>query len=163
VRRTLNDEVTILRLPKPPKPAQIEFDDATNRPSRVEPVAPRVSPVGASKIASLYPTVSLPAHRPEPAPQRPSLEGLLAQAEYLANTLSVSDPRGQLLQVALLRRDHTLIEAIVRAVGPNPPCREHRTVVPDNKQKLTLRPLAKAKTRRHYTTERPAARSRRAR
>jgi hypothetical protein len=44
------------------------------------------------------------------------LEVVLRRAELLARSMTISDPRGRLLQVALVRRDHTLLDAIVRSI-----------------------------------------------
>lgn len=48
---------------------------------------------------------------------RPDLEDLLTRADELARTLRIRDPRGHLLQVALMRRDRTLLEAVVHSVN----------------------------------------------
>ncbi len=58
----------------------------------------------------------LPALSPSSSPRRPPLEKLLERAEGLARVLTVGDPRGRLLQIALLRRDHTLLDAVVRTI-----------------------------------------------
>jgi hypothetical protein len=73
-------------------------------PKRSEPPPPMSSPGGAAALN----------HPPRPSLVRPSLERLLRRAEQLARELSISDPDGRLLQVALLRRDHTLLDACVR-------------------------------------------------
>jgi len=48
---------------------------------------------------------------------RPHLEELLTRADELARALRIRDPRGHLLQVALMRRDRTLLEAVVHSVN----------------------------------------------
>ena len=53
-------------------------------------------------------------------PSAKSLESLLQRASDLLIDMSAQDPRSRLLQTALLRRDHALLGAVVRAVEDAP-------------------------------------------
>jgi hypothetical protein len=90
------------------------------------------------------------------------LEWLLSRAESLANVLTVSDPRGRLLQVALLRRDHTLLAAIVDAIDLGLPVRLRSTSTRAGKRPSSMR-AGFAGGRRRPEAERPTVRPKRAR
>lgn len=119
------------------------------------PPAERSRPTGRASAANAI-AVTI-----EPARQRPSLECLLAEAEALANLFSVSDPRGRLLQVALLRRDYTLIEAILNVQPRRVPPPRPMDKASDPQQRATLRPGSL--TRRPRTFDKSAHRPTRAR
>jgi hypothetical protein len=76
--------------------------------------------------------------------------------------LTVSDPRGRLLQVALLRRDHTLLAAIVDTIDAGLPAGLGSTSARAGKRNGPTR-TGFAGGRRRPATERPTVRPRRGR
>lgn len=60
--------------------------------------------------------------KPRSTPLPPSsLEYKLARARAAFNHLAGDDPRARLLQVAVLRRDEILLEALLRRLDTSPP------------------------------------------
>ncbi len=121
VNRSLDDSASPLRLPRPPRSPGLDLKGVSpsgeaNGPAAAVGAPPDAHPDYAPLAAPAPLAVSVGLRR-ELSRSRPSLEALLGEAESLANALSVSDPRGRLLQVALLRRDYTLLEAILSSLG----------------------------------------------
>lgn len=49
-----------------------------------------------------------------------SLELMLAQARMVVEQMAPADPRARLLQIAVLRRDEILLEALLRRLASSP-------------------------------------------
>ena len=171
-----SDDSTVLRLPRPPKAARVALDGSQlesgivaipggsggNAPSGISELLP--APMRYD-VANLAPMTTASAQQvPAESPRRPSLEILLGRAESLANALSISDPRGRLLQIALLRRDHTLLEAIVRTVDVALATKQRASTAPrGTARSTTVRPGKPPQPMRRRRTDRPATISRRPR
>jgi hypothetical protein len=157
------EDVELLHLPRPPRPANVDLAGSDHPNSEVVPVMPPVR--RASPIAPVPLLPALPSsHRPEPIPKRPPLEGLLQRAENLARSMTISDPGGRLLQIALIRRDHTLLDAVVRSVDAAYARQRCATWRPTSKRAATVRATPGYGTsRRRGTTERPVMRPSRSR
>lgn len=164
VDRSINDSAPLLRLPPPPKSPRVTLDGAECQvdaacPTTVDKADGREVAASHVRIAQQVPSITSTGLRPELAARRPSLEALLNQAESLANALSVSDPRGRLLQIALLRRDYTLIEAVLTTLGrQTQPSRTQRPRPTQSQLAATMRPQGSA--RRQNLAEKSAARPR---
>lgn len=156
-------DIELVRLPKPPRTARVDLPGNEHSESGILPIAARVMEPTSLTPASLLPELAS-SRRPEPAPKRPSLEGLLRRAEILAQSMAVSDPRGRLLQVALLRRDHTLLDAVVRSADSSYVRQSRATWRPLCKRtKATRSVMPPSLSPRRHTTERPTANPRRSR
>jgi hypothetical protein len=156
-------DIERVRLPKAPRPARVDLAGNGHPESGILPVAAKVMEPTSLAPASLQPALAA-SRRPEPAPKRPSLEGLLRHAEILAQSMAVSDPRGRLLQIALLRRDHTLLDAVVRSADASSVRQSRATWRPLCKRPKAARSVVPPSlSRRRHTTERPTANPRRAR
>lgn len=95
-------------IPPPPRVARV--DPISCVTGRSEPsVEPTRSP-SSSEVDGRERSVST---EPRRNAERPSIDCLLARAQALADSLKVNDPRGRLLQIALMRRDFTLLHAVV--------------------------------------------------
>jgi hypothetical protein len=165
VARTANlEDLEPLRLPRPPRPARVDLAGVDCSESGVLPVVPVVAVVPASAETGPFSLAPQPPptscrHSPETAPRRPSLEGLLQRAESLARSMLICDPTARLLQIALLRRDHTLLDAVVRNADSVYARQCSATWRPAAKRMSTPRGTTKhALAHRRGTTERPAAR-----
>ncbi|HEY5957386.1 MAG TPA: hypothetical protein VIV60_12560 [Polyangiaceae bacterium] len=159
------DDNDLLRLPLPPRPARVDLAGDGHPTSEVRAVARPVN-TQPNEPGSLRPTYVLPQTR-EPSPNRPPIEVLLKRAEVLARSMTISDPRGRLLQVALVRRDHTLLDAIVRSIdtefarqccatwrpSPNPAPASRKATSGTRRAAMERRP-----TERRATTEWPVTR-----
>ena len=171
-----SDDSPVVRLPRPPKAARVALDGSQlesgivaipggsggNAPSGISELLP--APM-RYEVANLAPMTTASAQQvPAESPRRPSLEILLGRAESLANALSISDPRGRLLQIALLRRDHTLLEAIVRTVDVALATKQRASTAPrGTARSTTVRPGKPLQPMRRRRTDRPATISRRPR
>lgn len=173
-----SDEQHLLRLPPPPRAAQVELDGSSHGEVPAGTAPEGMHQQAPSPKVALVHAINLGAEDPPAVPtdagttptdrlteqhlRRPSLEVLLHRAESLAHSLSISDPKGRLLQVALLRRDHTLLEAIVKTVDGSLPT--HRPAIGRaTNRAATIRPGRNSQVRRRPHAEHPIPAPRRAR
>lgn len=156
-------DIELVRLPKPPRPARIDLAGVEHPDSGIVPLPDERALAKTFTSNSLLPALPV-QRRAEPAPRRPSLEGLLRRAEALAQSMTISDPRGRLLQIALLRRDHTLLDAVVRSADSGYARQSSATWRPSANRVAAKRSvLPPALPRRRRTTERPTMLPRRGR
>ena len=148
----------LLKLPRPPRPARVTIDGSEEPP-------PQNTDVTGSGVAAAEVTPNQ-----GPLPKHCLLEKLLLRAEGLARSLSISDPRGRLLQIALLRRDHVLLDAVVRSAEASSQANTDAASL--RQSSATWRPRAPATVRKPTTpshvrprrmTERPTLTPRRGR
>lgn len=68
------------------------------------------SPGASGEVPESKDSVLMP---PQSASDRPRIDCLLERAQALSESMNVNDPRGRLLQIALMRRDFILLHAVV--------------------------------------------------
>lgn len=95
-------------IPPPPRVARVEAISCVEaRPEAdTDPTIPGISgKVAESKDSAL--------REPQQGSDRPRIDCLLERAQALSESLNINDPRGRLLQIALMRRDFILLHAVV--------------------------------------------------
>jgi len=160
-RQASSEDIELHRLLKSPRPAQVDLVGQGVLSSGILPVLSSAAKNDAP--ASLQPDKSLRL-APEPTLGRHSMEVLLGRAEHLARSMLISDPRGRLLQIAMLRRDHALLDAVVRNIDVVYARQCRATWRPTDSRAGAPRVVSTAgSSRRKFATERPVAKNRRAR